>query len=366
MAYMNLDYPKLRELIHKIFCAYGFTQKDSDTITDSLLNADLCAVESHGVQRMIRYHLAIGEGMVDINAQPEIVHETPISAVIDAKDAMGQVVGFSAMQLAIEKAKKSGMGMVAVRNSNHYGMAGWYAKMAAENDLIGFCMTNSEAIMVPTFASKPFLGTNPIAVAMPADPEPFLFDAATTVVTRGKLEVYTKNGEPIPENWTLDEFGQPCTDAGRIVSNITNKVGGGIVPLGGSTEETSGYKGYGFGMVCELFTSMMAGGPPSHLSYKKPHKAETSQCFWAMDYGVFGNKEEIKANFSQMLDELRAFPKAEGQSRIYIHGEKEIESTARKKVEGIPVNEKTFQELSDIAKELGIDPIPLIGEKFIG
>lgn len=360
-GYIRLDYGKLNELVTLLFMGYGFDRGQSEIITDSLLKADLYGIESHGVQRMIRYHLNIGEGMVDIRAKPEIVHETPISAVVDAKDAMGQLAGYEAMQLAIQKAKKTGMGMVAVRNSNHYGMAGYYARIAAKQDLIGFCMTNSEAIMVPTFGRRGFLGTNPICVAMPADPEPFVFDAATTVVTRGKLEVYAKRGEPIPEGWALDENGLPCGDAQYVVTNISAKTGGGILPLGGYGEETSGYKGFGFGMVCELFTAIAAGGPPSHRTYRIPRKAQTSQCFWAMDYGVFGEKAEIRENFSRMLRELREEPKAQGQSRIYIHGEKEIESERRMLLEGVPVNQRTFEELTAIAASQGIDAGAYIG-----
>ena len=364
-GYMRVGYAKLFSLCQRLFVGYGFSKEQSYIITESLLKTDLSGIESHGVQRMIRYHLAIGEGMVNINAQPEIVHETPISAVIDAKDAMGQVVGYDAMRIAIEKAKITGIGMVAVRNSNHYGIAGYYATMAAREDLIGFCMTNSEAIMVPTFGKKAFLGTNPICVAMPADPEPFIFDAATAVVTRGKLEVYNKRSAPIPDGLALDERGLPCTDAGRVIDNINKKNGGGILPLGGYGEETSGYKGFGFGMICELFTAIAAGGPPSHRTYITPGKAETSQCFWAMDYGVFGEKNAIRKNFSEMLEDLRNQPKADGQDRIYIHGEKEIESERRMRIDGVPINEKTYGELKMICETQGLDHAPYIGAEFI-
>ena len=187
MAYHHLDYDQLHAFCRAAFLSYGFDEAQSTTITDVLLAADLNGTESHGVQRMVRYDYEISCGMVDVHAEPKIVYETPISAVIDAHNGMGQVVGRMAMQMAIEKAKKVGCGFVSVRRSNHYGIAGYYTEMAASEDLMGLCMTNTEAIMVPTYGRQPMIGTNPIALAMPADPVPLSFDCATTVVPRGKF-----------------------------------------------------------------------------------------------------------------------------------------------------------------------------------
>lgn len=184
-------------------------ESEARIISDVLLLSDLYGIESHGMQRLVRYHKGIEKGMIDVHAKPEIVHETPVSAVIDAHDAMGQLVSHQAMELAIEKAKKTGMAIVSVRNSNHFGIAGYYAKMACDQGLVGMAMTNSEAIMVPTYARMAMIGSNPIALAVPAEPYPFFFDASTTVVTRGKLEVYNKMGKPLPEGWALDKDGHP-------------------------------------------------------------------------------------------------------------------------------------------------------------
>lgn len=363
MAYKILNYPRVRDYCNDIFQNYGFIEEESRTITNILLMADLYGIESHGIQRLIRYHNAMKDGEVSVGVRPEITFETPISAVVNAKKAMGQLAGHDAMMLAIDKAKKTGIGMVAVSHSNHYGIAGYYTKLAADNDLIGICMTNTEAIMVPTFGCQAMLGTNPISVSMPADPTPFLFDAATTVVPRGKVEVYNKKEQALPAGWALDEKGLDCNNPGLVLNNIIHKLGGGILPLGGSNETTSGYKGYGFGLICELFTSIMAGGATSNHAVENGHN-EISHCFWAIDYGIFGNKEAIKKNFSVFLDELRNSKKAEGQERIYIHGEKELESYERKTKEGIPVNEKTFQEMQNIGRCLGVDYAGYIGEDF--
>jgi len=222
------------------FEKFGFTEAEANIIQDVLLTADLYGIESHGMQRMVRYHKCIEKGMIHVDAKPEVVFETPVSAVVDGHDGMGQLIGHFAMELAIEKAKKSGVGIVSARNSNHFGIAGYYANMACKEGLIGFSCTNSEAIMVPTFGRKAMIGSNPIACAMPAEPYNFFFDASTTVVTRGKLEMYNKAEKPLPEGWALDKDEHPSTNAPDVLANIVAKNGGGIMPLGGSTEKLFG------------------------------------------------------------------------------------------------------------------------------
>ena len=262
------------------------------------------------MQRMVRYHKGITNGLIKIDAKPEIVKETPISAVIDGHDGMGQLLGHKAMEMAIEKAKKSGVGIVSVRNSNHYGIAGYYAKMASDQGLIGFSCTNSEAIMVPVYARKAMLGSNPIAWTVPADPVDFFFDCSTTVVTRGKLEMYNKMGKATPDGWAVNKDGVPSTDAAE----------------GGTSNKC------------------MVGG-----------KSNICHGFMAINPEFFGDPAEIKKHFSQFLQELREAPKAQGQDRIYTHGEKEHESVAKVKAEGIPVLNGTMLEVQDLCNELGLD-----------
>ena len=192
MAYTKFSYESLKSFCMDAFTGFGFSEKDAGTITDVILMSDLIGVESHGIQRITRYHKCIKSGIIKVDATPETVFETPISAVIDAHECMGQPVSRMAMEMAIEKAKTVGVGIVTVRNSNHYGIAGYYAKMACDEGLMGFSFTNSEAIMVPTFGRLAMLGSNPIACAFPAEPYDFFFDASTTVVTRGKIEMYNK------------------------------------------------------------------------------------------------------------------------------------------------------------------------------
>jgi len=350
MEYKKIAYDKLCVFCRKVFEAYGFNPEEAARITEILLAADLSGIESHGIQRLTRYHHEMTDlGYVILGTRPEIVKETPVAATVDGHDGMGQLVASFAMDVAIQKAKTSGIGMVTVRNSNHYGIAGYYASMAAEQGLIGISMTNSESIMVPTFGREPILGTNPIAFAMPASPVNFLFDGATTVVPRGKLEVYVKRGNGLPAGWALDETGKDSTDADRVLQNIISKAGGGILPIGGSGEATSGYKGYGFGMICEICCGILAQGNTSDKICRGEGPIHTSHFFAAIDYGMFGDKKDIESRLSEFLDTIRNSEKAEGQNRIYIHGEKEQEARARVLKEGIALNEKTYAEMKEIA-----------------
>ena len=354
MGYQHWKYAQLEQLCNDAFVKFGFSEEESKIISDVLLMSDRIGIESHGMQRMYRYYKSIQKGMIKVESKGRMVFETPVSAVLDAEDGMGQVVGHKAMSLAIEKAKKSGIGMVVVRNSNHYGIAGYYAKMACDQGLIGLSCTNTNAIMVPTYGRMAMLGTNPIAIAMPAEPYPFFFDASTTVVTRGKLEVYNKKGEALHDGWALDKDGKPSNDAADVLDNIAAKNGGGIMPLGGSTEDTGSHKGYGWAMVCELFSSILSLGTTSDKTGTGGHGG-ICHGFLVIDPAIFGDAEAIKEHLSTYLEALRQSPKAEGQQRIYTHGEKEVEAERRLMAEGIPVNDNTMVEVYEMCQYLGMD-----------
>ncbi len=361
MGYVKYPVAHLDKFCMEAFTRFGFSESEARIITDVLLLSDLYGIESHGMQRLVRYHKGIEKGTIKIDAKPEVIFETPVSAVIDAHDGMGQLVGRAAMELAIKKAETAGVGIVSVKNSNHYGIAGYYAKMACDRGLIGFSCTNSEAIMVPTFGRLAMIGSNPIAMSAPADPYPFFFDASTTVVTRGKLEMYNKMEKPLPEGWALDKDGHPSTNAADVLQNIVAKNGGGIMPLGGSTEKLGSHKGYGWGMVCEFFASILSQGVTSN-SCMKNGKSGICHGFMAINPSYFGNADDIKAHFSTYLQELRESPKADGQERIYTHGEKEIAAQADRLKNGVPVNENTVREMIDMANYLGMDVKAYFGD----
>ncbi len=359
--FVYIQEEKLNAFCQDAFEGFGFTPEEAGIIKDVLMMSDMYGIQSHGMQRVVRYHKGIEKGLIDINAKPEVVFETPVSAVVEGHDAMGQLVGHFAMELAIKKAKETGVGIVSARNSNHYGIAGYYANLALKEGLIGFSCTNSEAIMVPTFARKAMLGSNPIAFTMPAEPYNFFFDASTTVVTRGKLEMYNKLGKQLPNGWALNKDGKASQDAGEVLGNISDHVGGGIMPLGGNTEQLGSHKGYGYGMLCEIFASIFSQGGTSNKCMTGG-RSNICHGFMAINPAIFGNPEDVKKHFSTFLQELREAPKAEGADRIYTHGEKEAEAIDVCRKEGIPVIDKTVAELFDVCNLLKLDPKKYFGD----
>ena len=337
-----------REKAEAVFRGLGFSPEESRIITGVLLAADLFGVESHGISRIMKYVRLVREGSVNRKAEALILKETPVSALLDAQSAMGQLVSERAMGLAIEKARKAGIGMVQVRHSNHFGIAGYYALKAAEQGLIGVAMTNTQAIMVPTFSAEALLGSNPIAVAFPAGEYPFLFDAAATVVTRGKLELYDKLGKELPCDWAVSHTGTVSRDPGEVLRDIREKRGGGILPAGGAGEEMAGYKGYGFGMICELMTGVLSGGT---TAYHKQEKGDTSHAFYAVSPELFGDAGEIRRAAQRLMDEIHAARPAEGQKQIFIAGEKEFRCRAERTENGIPLSLKVLKELDSLLAE---------------
>ncbi len=354
MSYTYLPYEAAQAFTIEMFVRHGFSTKDSHTITEVLLCADLFGIESHGIQRLIRYHHALKAGEVNSCVQPLIVHDTPVSAVMDAQRCIGHVAGVSAMRLAIHKAKSSGIGMVTVRNSSHYGIAGYYTTLTLEEDMMGISLTNTEAISPPTFGKHPMLGTNPIAFAMPADPMPFWFDASTTVVPLGKMEVYLKQDKPLPSEWAIDSEGEETLDAAAVIANLRSGLDGGLLTLGGIGETHGGHKGYGLSVMVDICTALLSGGLTAP-SMKGADGERTSHFFAAVDYGLFGDKATIRKETSKYLDQLRNSAKAKGQKRIYTHGEKAWESKQEKFRSGISVQDKTLKEMHNIASELKMD-----------
>lgn len=362
MKTVNYSIEQLRNFSNCIFEKFGFTKEKAERITDVLLLADLYGITSHGVQRLVRYHKAIEKGSIDVSAEPEIVFETPVSAVIDGHKGMGQVIASYAMELAIEKAQKCGMAFVTVRNSNHFGIAGYYSKMACDKGFLGISTTNSESIMVHTNSKEALLGSNPIAMSMPAEPYPFWFDAATTVIPKGKLEVYNKADKPLKDGWTIDENGETCTNAEKSIKCIDHKLGGGILPVGAFSEETGSHKGYGYSMICEIFSSILSMGATSNHHVRKENVgAGTCHGFLVINPKIFGDADAIKEKLSVLLNELREAKRRDENVPIYTHGEKEIFKAEEVKKNGIDVDITTVSEMINICNYLKIDSVEFLG-----
>jgi L-2-hydroxycarboxylate dehydrogenase (NAD+) len=359
---------RLRRLCERVFRAVGLSEADAAATTDVLLTADLRGIDSHGVARLGFYVRGLENGMMIAQPQRRVISNTAVASVIDAGGGMGQPVSCGAMTQAISKAEDVGVGFVAVRNSNHFGIAGYYAMMALEHDCIGISMTNSFVFVVPTFARDAMLGTNPIAVAIPAGMEqPFVLDMATSTVPFGKLEVYDRLGLKLPAGWAVNGAGNAANDTPLMIKRLHSRESniGGLTPLGGAGELLGGHKGYGLALLVEILCAVLSGSKYADLLYPMTEDGEPMSCpsgighfLGAIKVEAFRPLEEFQHDMDDLIRRLKDAPKADGQDRVYVHGEKEFEEADRRAAEGIPLSGTVIAELAEIAGTLGI-PIDL-------
>jgi L-2-hydroxycarboxylate dehydrogenase (NAD+) len=351
----------LRTFCRRVFEGLDVAPEDADVTADVLVQADLRGIGSHGVARLRRYVKGLREGQMMARPEIQVVHETATTALIDGGGGLGPPIGCRGMGKAIEKAKDIGVGFVAVRNSNHYGIAAYYAMMALKHDCIGISMTNADCLVVPTFGRDAMLGTNPISVAVPSGGErPFVLDMATSVTTRGKIEVHQRSGEELLLGWATDERGRATTNAAQFLNNLNTKAGGGLLPLGGVGELLGGHKGYGLALLVDILCGVLPGAGYADTIYPKipegkPMPANVGHCFGALRVDGFRPLEEFQATMDDIIQRIKASPKAEGKQRIYIHGEKEFEATEERMVKGIPLHPTIVADLKAIAEETGVD-----------
>lgn len=357
--YYTFDPNALRGWVSSIFRKLGVSEEGADTAASVLVAADLRGVESHGVARLGRYYTGrIAKGVIDPHAKPEIVHETPATGLVDAHNGLGQPAAKWAMDLAIKKARQTGHGTVSVRNSNHYGIAGYYAMMALEHDMIGVSYTNAAPLVVPTYGREPITGTNPIAVAVPAGEElPWVLDMATSVVPRGKLEVYARKEQPIPLGWAVDETGHPSDNAQRVLDALTNHTGGGIMPLGGPAE-FSGYKGYDLSAMVDIFSGVLSGSKwGTQVDQRVDGRrlpSGVAHFFSATRVDGFRPADEFKRDMDDFIRMMKGAAPAEGESRVWVAGEKEWELQRKHEREGVPLYYKVVDSLREIGQQTDI------------
>lgn len=360
MSKVIVPWDLITNFVTDAFVGYGVPEEDAKICTDVLLESDRRGIESHGCNRFKPIYLdRIKAGIQKPVTEFEIVRETPTTAVIDGHDGMGQVISYKSMQMAIDKAKKYGMGMVAVRNSCHYGIAGYYASMATKAGCIGMTGTNARPSIAPTFGVENMLGTNPLTVGMPTDEEfDFILDCATSITQRGKLEYYSRIGKKTPEGMVIGRDGKALTDTNKILVQL-NTHEAALAPLGGIGEELAGYKGYGYATVVELLSAALQQG--NYLSMlsgigengeKVPY--HLGHWFIAIDTEAFCGLEAFKKTAGDILRELRASEKAPGEERIYTAGEKEWLVWQERKDSGVPINDAVQKELSEVRDELGL------------
>lgn len=351
----RVPYEALRDLAAAILEAVGIPAEGARQTAEVLATADLRGTHSHGVYRLPFYVEAVERGLVEPNPEIRVERETPTSALIHGGNGLGPVVGIRAMEVCLEKARTSGLAAVGVHHSNHYGIAGYYAMMALRYDLIGLSMTNAAANVAPTGASRKALGTNPIAVAVPAGEErPFVLDMATSVVSQGKIATRVKQGLGIPLGWGLDRFGQPTTDGRAILEE-----GGSILPLGGLAE-TAGYKGYGLAALVDILCGPLTGALfgvsiPRWLAPGRTGPHNIGHFFAAMRVDLFRPVDEFKAEMDRLIRQLRGLPRARGVDRIYVAGEKEWEAEEENRQLGIPLPRPHREALRALAARLGLE-----------
>ncbi|GAC1417841.1 MAG: Ldh family oxidoreductase [Candidatus Velthaea sp.] len=343
-----------RAYIERALTHVGVDAAQARDVAEVLLAADIRSVESHGIARL-RWFYVDRVRIGTINAAPKytVVRETPSSFLLDADNGLGHPASLHTMRTTIEKAKQHGIAFGAVRNSNHYGIAGHYAMMALEHDMIGISSTDSAHFAVSTFGKDKMQGTNPFAFAVPTDKEPaFVLDFATTTVTYGKLEVYERKGLQLKPGWAVGRDGNETFDPTEA------RFHGSLLPLGGFGTENGGHKGYGLGALSEILCGVLSGGPfGKALSIPESPKAPggiTAHWFGAMRVDAMRDIADFKRDMDRELREFKDSAKAPGQDRIYVAGEIEHEKTLEYRRDGIPLLPKVWEDLDAMADEIGI------------
>ena len=352
-----------------VFEKMGVPTEDARLCADVLLESDRRGIESHGCNRFKPIYIdRIKSGILNPVTKIDILKETPTTAVLDANDGMGMVASKKAMDMCIEKAHKYGMGMVAVRNSSHYGIAGYWTGLAAKENMIGISGTNARPSVAPTFGVENMLGTNPLTFSMPTDePFPFTLDCATSVIQNGKIEYYARINHDTPKGLVISREGEELTDSAEILKKIRSQQAA-LAPLGGFGETTGGYKGYGYSTVVEILSAALQSGLFLKALDGKDEEGKIrpyhlGHFFIAIDTEAFMGAEAFKKTCGDILRDLRGSEKAPGQERIYTAGEKEYDVWMNRKDKGVPVTEAVQQEFIGLRDEFGLTQFKFPFEK---
>jgi LDH2 family malate/lactate/ureidoglycolate dehydrogenase len=347
----------LKEFTYQIFVKIGCPDHQATLATEVLLNADLRGIDSHGIARLSGYVRLWEAKRINANPVVKIVHESPSTAVVDGDSGLGLVVAPQAMDIAIKKASVAGTGWVAVKNSNHFGIAGHHAMMALQHDMIGMAMTNASPLVAPTFSVERLLGTNPIAVAIPADKQPpFVADFATTTAANGKLEILQRKNQNAPEGWIQKKNGDTSTNPYEL------KEGGALIPLGSDREHGS-HKGFCLGAWVDIFSAVLSGanyGPwvPPFVSFLAPPADPVGEgighFFGAMRIDAFRPSKEFKEHMDNWITRFRSAKTIEGEEKVIIPGDPEREMSAMRVKSGIPLNEKVVEDLEALGGRFGL------------
>lgn len=353
-----IDWETLTSFMTDAFVGYGVPREEAEICTDVLVEADRRGIDSHGCNRFKPIYIDRFEnGTLLPTTDIEIVKETPTTLVMDAHDGMGMVASYRMMERLIEKAKKYGMAGGAIRNSTHYGIAGYWATMASDEGLIGLTGTNARPSIAPTFGVENMMGTNPLVFALPTDEEfPFCIDCATSVVQRGKIEFYAREGKDTPAGQVISQDGEAMTDSAEILKALVSGTAA-LAPLGGIGEEMAGYKGYGYAAVVEILSAALAGGQymkalTGRDADGNPEMYHLGHFFFVIDPDAFIGRDEFRKIAGDICRTLRASKKAPGCDRIYTAGEKEYLAWLDRKDKGVPVNASERKDLAAVRDKL--------------
>jgi L-2-hydroxycarboxylate dehydrogenase (NAD+) len=355
MAYQNFSYAQLFAFAQEIFIKIGCSEKEANDAAKVLLSADLRGVDSHGIARLSGYIRLWQAGRINAKPHLKIIHETPSTAVVDGDAGLGLVVAPYAMKVAIDKARAAGTGWVSVQNSNHFGIAGIHAMMALEEDMIGIAMTNASPLVAPTFSTERLLGTNPIAVAIPAGNQAaFVADMATTTAANGKLEILQRKNIPAPHGWIQDKEGNISTNQHEV------KEGGALLPLGGTREQGS-HKGYALGSIVDILSGVLSGanyGPwvPPFVSFLPvaddlPGKG-IGHFFGAMRIDAFRPAADFKQHMDHWIERFKNAQAIAGEERVLIPGDPEREMEQERLINGIPLLDAVVEDIQQLALQM--------------
>lgn len=359
MAKESKDYIKvpattLKKIAAELLEEYNVPPDHASIVSDVLVTADLRGVESHGIGRLFPYYISrLQKGYM--NPRPSLQISSNFGAIfsLDADNGLGHVACHTAMKKCIELAGKFGIGIGGIKNSNHFGIAGYYSMMALQEGMIGICISNSQPLALPTFSKKRLLGTNPLSIAVPAGKyQPFVLDMATSVVPIGKIEVYRRKELKVPPEWGADSHGRPTSDPAEIFE------GGGLFPLGGP-EETGGYKGYGLSAAIDILSGVLTGSSflAGVLNARvRPEPCGVGHFVAALQVEAFMDMSEFKERMDRFIEELKTAPLADGCDKIYIAGEKEFSKWEKNLKDGVPIHRKVWEELTDLCIKHNIKP----------
>ena len=351
----------MNDFLIDAFCGYGVPREDAAICADVLLESDRRGIESHGCNRFKPIYIdRIVKGTLLPDTNTEILRETPTTVVMDAHNGMGMVASHRMMELLLDKAKKFGMAGGAIRNSTHYGIAGYWATMASKEGMIGLTGTNARPSIAPTFGVENMMGTNPLTFALPTDEEfPFCIDCATSIVQRGKIEYYARTGADTPAGTVVANDGSAMTDSAAILKALVDGTAA-LAPLGGIGDKLGGYKGYGYAAVVEILSAALAGGQFMKAltgvgEDGKPQMYHLGHFFFVIDPDAFMGQETFRKTAGDICRALRASKKAPGETRIYTAGEKEYLTWLDRKDKGVPVGEAVQKEILSVRDQLHLD-----------